>query len=77
MYLGRANVFPGPPDPPSLKTALRIDPLVPCALNPLLDLKDGRNVVAKGLMAFELGMDDVRGDHLDVPVAAEPPCRFC
>jgi hypothetical protein len=41
-----------------------------------LNLEDGRNGVAKRLMPFGLGMDDVRGHHLDVPVAAEPPLPF-
>ena len=72
-YFGCADVLPGSLDASCLEPALGIDPLVPGSLNPLLDLEYGRNGVAEFLVAPGFGVDDIGRQHLDVPVATEPP----
>jgi hypothetical protein len=72
-YLWSANVLPGPPNTTCLKPALGIDPLIPSRFDPLLDLEYGWNGVVEGFVALGLSVNDVRRQHLDVPIAAETP----
>jgi hypothetical protein len=76
-YLGRADIFPCASDTACLQTALSVDSPIPGSLDPFLDLEDGWKLVAKVFMALELGVDNIRKHHLNVPVATEPSCEVC
>lgn len=62
------------PDAARLRPALGVDPLVPRALDELLDGGDGGERRGEVLRAGASGAGEVGDEHLDVAVAAEAAC---
>ena len=70
-YLWCTNVLPCSPDTSSFCSTLSIDTTIPSIFNQILDLKDVWKTVAKVLRAWSFCRDNVRCEHLDVPITTE------
>lgn len=72
-YVRSSDVFPCSTNSTSFYSTLRVYPLVPGALNILLNIKNSWNNIPENFMTRELGFNDIRTHHLNVSVATEAP----
>lgn len=71
-HLWGANILSRPFDSTGLDPAGTIESHIPCTFNHVLQLQNRRRATRKILVSGASRVLDVRDEHLDIPVAAEP-----